>query len=274
MATAAQIAANRRNAEKSTGPRTPEGKAHTSQNAVTFGLYGRHDSAPGETEAQDLSMRDALLRELAPSGALEESLAAEILRACRRLDRCALADFQISTGPVNDLCDCRQPGIERARVAAERSRDRAIAQLRRLQTERALRQTYSKADLPELPGLAEQSQVVRGIPGDHLWKLLTGTAADHKREGMVRREMLECELDLAKMKVYEQAILNSDRARSKIAEQSQFPQSAGPSEPAPVSRNSPCPCGSGLKHKRCCGRFAAPILAVAGQPRQDLPLRC
>jgi uncharacterized protein YchJ len=263
MATAAQIAANRRNAEKSTGPRTPEGKARSAQNAVIFGLYGRHDSAPRETEAQDLAMRDALLSELAPSGAPEESLAAEILRACRRLDRCALADYQISTGPVNDLCDCRQPGIERARVAAERSRDRAIAQLRRLQTERALRQTYSKGDFPKLPGLAEQRQVVR-----------TGTAASHKREGMVRREMLECELDLARMKVYEQAILNSDRARSKIAEQSQFPQSAERSDLAVVSRNSPCPCGSGLKHKRCCGRFAPPVLAVAGQSHQNSPPRC
>ncbi|HBZ70426.1 MAG TPA: hypothetical protein DEP35_12145, partial [Deltaproteobacteria bacterium] len=24
----------------------------------------------------------------------------------------------------------------------------------------------------------------------------------------------------------------------------------------PISRNAPCPCGSGLKHKRCCGRDA------------------
>jgi transposase-like protein len=27
-----------------------------------------------------------------------------------------------------------------------------------------------------------------------------------------------------------------------------------------VARNAPCPCGSGLKHKRCCGAEAPPVL--------------
>jgi hypothetical protein len=287
MATAAQIAANRRNAEKSTGPRTPEGKARVAQNAVTFGLYGRHDSYPGETESQDLAMRDALLRDLAPSGPLEEVLAAEILRACRRLDRCAQADYQIATGPVNDLCDHRQPDIDRARVAAERSRDRAIAQLRRLQTERALRETYSKSDLPELPGIAEQSQVLRGLPGDRLWQLLTGTAADdYEHERMMRREMSECERDLVQMKIHQQAVTNSTRAghglqgpgaeaaKSKIAEQSQFPQPAESPDPVQIARNAPCSCGSGLKYKRCCGPLALPLLATAAQSGQNPPPRC
>jgi hypothetical protein len=301
MATAAQFAANRRNAEKSTGPRTPEGKARVAQNAVTLGLYGRYDNFPADTKAQDIAIAQALLNNLAPSGPLEESLAAEILRACRRLDRCAQADYQIATGPVNDLCDYRQPGIDRARVAAERSRDRAIAQLRRLQTERALRETYSKGDLPELPSLAEQSQVLRGLPGDRLWQLLTGTAADdYEHERIVRRELSECELDLAQLKLHEQAIANADRAgsgpkpdnlegarrgtcspetaNSKIAEQSQFsrlpetqdeptrPQSPATApgtliETPVIPRGAPCPCGSGLKYKRCCGRFVAPVLA-------------
>jgi len=30
-----------------------------------------------------------------------------------------------------------------------------------------------------------------------------------------------------------------------------------------VGRNSPCPCGSGKKYKRCCGVSAPPILCAA-----------
>jgi hypothetical protein len=40
MATKAQIRANRRNAEKSTGPRTDEGRTKVAQNAVKHGLLG------------------------------------------------------------------------------------------------------------------------------------------------------------------------------------------------------------------------------------------
>jgi hypothetical protein len=39
MATAAQIAANRRNARKSTGPKTMQGKRASARNAVKHGIY-------------------------------------------------------------------------------------------------------------------------------------------------------------------------------------------------------------------------------------------
>src|SRR5271165_3025242 len=41
LATAAQIEANRRNAQKSTGPKTERGKAHAKPNAIKHGLTAR-----------------------------------------------------------------------------------------------------------------------------------------------------------------------------------------------------------------------------------------
>ena len=43
MSTQPQILANRLNAQKSTGPQTPQGKAVVSQNALKHGLSARRD---------------------------------------------------------------------------------------------------------------------------------------------------------------------------------------------------------------------------------------
>ena len=75
MATEAQVLANRLNAQKSTGPRTPEGKAVVAQNAV------KHC----QTEF-DLH-REAMLGELAPVGRMESVLAERAVSLSWRLER-------------------------------------------------------------------------------------------------------------------------------------------------------------------------------------------
>jgi len=37
------------------------------------------------------------------------------------------------------------------------------------------------------------------------------------------------------------------------------PPDESPARPEPVARNSTCPCGSGVKYKRCCGKNAPPL---------------
>ena len=66
MSTQAKILANRLNAQKSTGPNTPHGKAVVSQNALKHGLSARHDVITTESQADFDLHRDALLAELAP----------------------------------------------------------------------------------------------------------------------------------------------------------------------------------------------------------------
>ena len=51
MPTQKQIAANRRNAQKSTGPRSPEGKARSSQNALKSGIDAKAQVIRGESAA-------------------------------------------------------------------------------------------------------------------------------------------------------------------------------------------------------------------------------
>ena len=54
MATRRQIKAFRKNAKHSTGPRTPEGKARSSQNARKHGLFARDTLLPDENPEEFL----------------------------------------------------------------------------------------------------------------------------------------------------------------------------------------------------------------------------
>ncbi len=87
MASVAQIQANRSNAQKSTGPRTPEGKAAASQNAVKHGLLAEQVVIHGEDPAQFDLYREGMLAELAPVGAVEAMLAERAVSLAWRLRR-------------------------------------------------------------------------------------------------------------------------------------------------------------------------------------------
>ena len=87
MATKPQIAANRRNARKSTGPRTPRGRSIVSQNAVKHGLTAAHVIISSESQADFDLYRDQLLTDLAPASPMESILAERIVNLSWRLKR-------------------------------------------------------------------------------------------------------------------------------------------------------------------------------------------
>jgi hypothetical protein len=87
MTTEAQILANRRNAQKSTGPRTNEGKAAISQNAVKHGLLAERDVISSESQADFDLYRQQLLDELSPVSPMESMLAERIVTLSWRLKR-------------------------------------------------------------------------------------------------------------------------------------------------------------------------------------------
>ena len=106
MASEAQILANQRNAEKSTGPRTVEGKAVASQNAVKHGLLARQDVISSEDHSEFDLHREQLLGELGPVGPVESMLAERIVSLSWRLKRAERIqneafDYLIAKGNFN-----------------------------------------------------------------------------------------------------------------------------------------------------------------------------
>jgi hypothetical protein len=87
-----QNEANRRNAQLSTGPRTPEGKARVGLNALKHGLTGQQVVLPNENPEDFDTFRDGLLSALDPHGALEETLAERIVIDRWRLRRIPLLE--------------------------------------------------------------------------------------------------------------------------------------------------------------------------------------
>ena len=78
MATRRQKKANRKNAKRSTGPRTLEGKARSSQNACKHGLFARDTVLPDEDPQQFLELITELEQELKAATGFERRLVRHI----------------------------------------------------------------------------------------------------------------------------------------------------------------------------------------------------
>jgi len=92
-----QADANRRNARKSTGPKTPEGKEVSRLNAVKHGLLSQEVLLRGEDEATLKEFSEGLMAELQPEGVLENMLIEDIIAAHWRLRRLRRVDAGIFT---------------------------------------------------------------------------------------------------------------------------------------------------------------------------------
>ena len=87
MTSQEQTEANRRNALKSTGPKSTKGKARASLNALKHGLLAKDIVLPSEDEQEFEGLRRALITELRPEGSLEEQIAERIVACLWRLRR-------------------------------------------------------------------------------------------------------------------------------------------------------------------------------------------
>jgi len=151
MATEAQIEANRRNAAKSTGPRTPEGKARVRRNATRHGLCSgialMAEEGPDYGKEFDLLHEDLRI-EHQPNGPTEDILVFKMAQSVFFTDRAAvlLADKLNS----NDHPDAL-PHISlmlRYHTTADRAFARHLNDLRKLQKERRQEEAEAATQAP------------------------------------------------------------------------------------------------------------------------------
>ncbi len=97
MTSPKQIQANQRNAQKSSGPKTQEGKNAVRYNAMKHGLLAQVVLLPNEDEDALRELDERLRSELEPVGALENLLVEQIVAARWRLARLGRVEAGIFT---------------------------------------------------------------------------------------------------------------------------------------------------------------------------------
>jgi len=133
-----KIEANRRNAQHSTGPKTPEGKAKSSQNSITHGIFVTKflNGAAPETVAELETLAAGIREHYQPLGMLEEILVRKIVVEAARYDRVLAFEHQQLTRDhafhISRAVDC----ISRYTTSTSRALYRAIQELERLQAAR------------------------------------------------------------------------------------------------------------------------------------------
>jgi hypothetical protein len=96
MISEAKVESNRLNAEKSTGPKSLEGKSKSSMNALKHGLRARKAVLlPNESEEDFAAMRKAMLYELDPRGMVECIVAEMVIDSAWRLRRIPIFETQV-----------------------------------------------------------------------------------------------------------------------------------------------------------------------------------
>jgi hypothetical protein len=138
-----RLAANAANAQHSTGPRTPEGRARSSQNARTHGLTARDVViAPDEREEFEQLLND-YQADVKPQGGIQQSLfddlvaAAWNLRRIRRMEVRACSDTTRSAVQLEKDLD----RLVRYKTCIERTFHRSLKELKALQTNAVIHAT-------------------------------------------------------------------------------------------------------------------------------------
>src|SRR3954470_6998511 len=118
MASQKQVEANRRNAQKSTGPKSAEGKARCARNAITHGLTATPEvDGDGEGQAGYPAKLARWIADQRPVGEAQRALVETACRAAWRLERCGRHDDAATAERVRHAAD-RHDAAARAEAEA------------------------------------------------------------------------------------------------------------------------------------------------------------
>jgi hypothetical protein len=234
MATAAQIIANRANAQLSTGPRSPEGQEASSSNAKSHGLTSRSAFLPGEDPQEYELFHHAYTARYLPQDMIEQKMVSELADLEWRLRRVSEFEAQLFNVEYRKLTTDVElfPLIE---GLDSTSQILAVA-FRRLVESKALPNLHHQE--ARLARRAEKLE--RFLCGDARFFLPMVHVVQRTREDEPRA-----------------VIDNEDRKNEPKPAPSQPGLKEAPKQvpfvkPPEPGRNEPCLCGSGLKSKRCC----------------------
>jgi hypothetical protein len=144
MATPAQIAANQANAQRSTGPRTEEGKSKSRKNATRHGFCGAIPCMlDAEKEHVDVLLAD-LMDEHQPEGPTEQILVYKMAEQFYLTKRASI----FLAGATRDRDTGQIALFLRYYNAADRAFNRNLNELRKLQKERRHNETEAVSEPP------------------------------------------------------------------------------------------------------------------------------
>jgi hypothetical protein len=196
----ARLAANAANAQHSTGPRTPEGQAHSSQNARTHGLTARDPIvAPNEREEFE-ELLNGYQTEVKPEGAIQQTLFDELvgaawnLRRVRRMEAAICPDTTSYQDLMNDEeLQKKLDRLARHKTRIERTFHRSLKELKALQTNTVI-QAFLPADVLEcIPSLSNATEIAKR------------TQRYEKRETQLLKEFLDAPPPIPRSEAFQRA---------------------------------------------------------------------
>jgi hypothetical protein len=167
MATPAQIAANRANAQHSTGPRTDAGKLRASQNALRHGLCAGIPIMHDEDDGSGDQILDALREEFQPVGPTEEILVYKMAEHFYYGKRASYLLSDELTYNDHNEDNAREIGLMmRYHAQSDRGYYRALTELRKVQTERRCPRVQPDATTDPSAARRETSPLI--LPTSHM----------------------------------------------------------------------------------------------------------